>query len=139
MADRRERALLFDRPSGVTEIEIKRGIDEEEVGNLVAMQALPNGRLLIELDSALGAQKLLQHGFDAGDSHIMCRMCAVYAPRACQEAHTPVVGARRVRPNMRPARARLVCTLKIWCNKLMNGGKEGASWLSLCGRLLCKA
>ena len=73
MADRRERALLFDRPSGVTEIEIKRGIDEEEVGNLVAMQALPNGRLLIELDSALGAQKLLQHGFDAGDSHIMCK------------------------------------------------------------------
>lgn len=72
MADRKGRSVTFRAHDALNLRELRTAIEGEIESSIVVFQDLGASEFLLELEVASDAEKLIEEGFDAGDSHIIC-------------------------------------------------------------------
>ena len=93
MADRKGRSVTFKVPNIINLRDLRAAIEEEIDSDIVVFQDLGSCEFLIELNATNDAEKLIEEGFDAGDSHITCH------PPHGQSTNVSIMGLRSYIPD----------------------------------------
>ena len=93
MADRKGRSVTFKVPNIINLRDLRAAIEEETNSDIVVFQDLGSYEFLVELNAANGAEKLIEEGFDVGDSHVTCH------PPHGQSTNVSIMGLRSYIPD----------------------------------------